>query len=138
MIKPNSEDEIHRFAVAELRRKFHRLGFAPGAEPFFHCANERRANRAYGAKLKALGVSPGVPDLIIVWPTCTGAPGAAIELKTSKGRASKAQFAWLARYQAVGWFGEVLYGHTNTAERLHDLGYIDEDQLESWLDRVRR
>ena len=128
----SSEDRIHRRVVAELRRTFLRRGYERGAEPFFHAANEgSRPNARYRSKLHSLGLSPGVPDLIIVHPvTLDGAlyPGAALELKTETGRASAEQLRWLGYWQAAGFFAAVLRGSGECGRTLHALGLIDQEQ----------
>jgi hypothetical protein len=69
---------------------------------FTHVANERMANVQYKVKLKALGVSNGVPDLMIFNPIGEFI-GLAIELKAPKGQVSRDQSFWLAALQARGW-----------------------------------
>ncbi|WP_065842890.1 VRR-NUC domain-containing protein [Campylobacter fetus] len=51
----------------------------------FHVANERIASVAYKKELKALGVSAGVPDLVILLPTKI----LFIEMKRAKKQLSK-------------------------------------------------
>lgn len=74
---------------------------------FFHCPNGGHRSAREGAKLKALGVSPGVPDLIIVsrceWMRRADVPGAVLELKAPGGRTSPEQEQWLADMIANGW-----------------------------------
>ena len=66
---------------------------------FFHVPNGGGRTKGQGAIMKAMGVIPGVPDLIVSWPGCV----AAIELKAGAGRASEAQQAMQARMAAIGW-----------------------------------
>ena len=58
--------------------------------------------RRLPARLQALGVAAGVPDLL--WPVrrC-GATGLAIELKRRGGVTSAAQQDWLSLYANTGW-----------------------------------
>ena len=127
-----TEDHLHRRVVAELRRTFWRRGYERGAEPFFHAANEGRRTARYRDKLHALGLSPGVPDLIVVHPVngWDGAwyPGCAIELKAAKGRASTEQIRWLGYWQAAGFYAAVLRGPEETGRTLQALGLIDAEQ----------
>ena len=58
--KAPTEDEIHIQIVQAIRRRK-----APGVR-FFHCPNEGRRSKAYAAKLQRMGVSAGVPDLILI------------------------------------------------------------------------
>jgi len=128
-----TEDKLHRRIVAELRRTYHRRGYEAGAEPFFHTANEGRRTSRYQAKLWALGLSAGVPDLIVVDPVCLdGAiyPGAALEFKSAKGRTSAAQLRWLGYWQAAGFYSAVLRGPREAAIELQALGLVDAVQAE--------
>jgi hypothetical protein len=74
---------------------------------FFHCPNGGHRSAREGAKLKALGVKPGVPDLIIItrceWMRRADVPGCVLELKAPKGRVSPEQTHWLAMMQLQGW-----------------------------------
>jgi hypothetical protein len=54
----------------------------------YHCANGEYRHAATGAKLKAMGVMPGVADLTIVQP---GGKVAFLELKGGKGKLSDQQ-----------------------------------------------
>ena len=57
------------------------------------------------ARLKALGVKAGLPDMMVVGPTDGDAMGVnliAIELKSAKGRTSIAQEDWLDRLARMG------------------------------------
>ena len=52
--------------------------------------------------MKALGVKPGFPDLIM--PISNGiAPGLVIEMKSDIGRTSTTQNEWIEMFQAQGW-----------------------------------
>lgn len=85
-----------------------------------HVANERKTSARQGAALKRKGVKPGVPDVLIFeqgeeWrPDESGfltGPyyfnGIAIELKSAKGRVTKAQHEWLDALQMRGWYPAV-------------------------------
>lgn len=126
-----SEDALHRRVAAELRRTFMRWGYERGAEPFFHAANEGKRTARYQAKLHALGLSPGVPDLIVVHPVTlegTVYPGVALELKSATGRPSAAQIRWLGYWQAAGFYACVTRGPSETGRVLQALGLIDANQ----------
>jgi uncharacterized NAD-dependent epimerase/dehydratase family protein len=62
----------------------------------FHCPNGGHRNKIEAKKLKAMGVRPGVADLVVMLPS--GKVGF-IEVKSQKGRPSQAQreFARLCR-----------------------------------------
>jgi hypothetical protein len=97
------EDELHRMACELLDS----LGWR-----YCHCPNGGYRRTAEAKKFTALGVKPGVPDLLIFeryqWEHSTGS-GIAIELKspTGKGRVSPEQEAWLAALDARGWLVSV-------------------------------
>jgi hypothetical protein len=103
--------------VAELRR----AGVA-----FFHVPNEGKHSPQYRAKLARLGVSPGVPDLIIVTPPpkLLLRHGAALELKAPRGRASKAQVEWLEEFGRRGWATAVTYDLDEALGVLRLWGYL--------------
>lgn len=112
------EDEIHERVVAALR--------AAGWEGcFFHCPNGGKRDKRTAEKLKRMGVSPGVPDLIIVEPPKgTDRPGAVIEIKKIGGRVSKEQRAWLQRFELSGFVTAVCYGLDACMSTLEEWGYL--------------
>lgn len=112
----NPEELIH-FAVVEHLR-------AAGVR-FFHVPNGSRATHAYRAKLWKLGLSPGVPDLMIVDPPRGGGPGAGLELKAPKGRASDEQKQWLADLRSRGWATAIVYGLDEALAQLRAWGYLE-------------
>lgn len=132
----NPEELIHRLAVAELRSAFRARGLERA--PFFHCPNESMVPPQYRAKLRALGLSPGVSDLIIVCPTMHGSPGAALEIKSDKGRATEDQLAWLGRWHAAGFVTAVTKGHTETANTLFRWGYLQQTNVDRWLTKINQ
>lgn len=131
------EEAIHRRAVSELRRHFFGLGYAEGAEPFFHCPNESKVPPRYRAKLAALGLSSGVSDLVIVHPTVDGHPGAALELKAGRNKASDEQKAWLSYFGRAGFAVAVTTGHVETATQLMRWGYLSAERWAMWIERGR-
>ena len=66
---------------------------------WFHVPNGEHRHKAVASRLKSFGVSPGVPDCIII-----GQPMIAIELKRTKGGTlSKSQRKWRAILKGNGW-----------------------------------
>ena len=65
-------------------------------------------NKAEAARLKAEGVSPGVPDLCIPVPT-GGAHGLYIEMKFGKNKTSETQDEWISYLSGVGYTCAVCY-----------------------------
>ncbi len=71
-----------------------------------HSPNGGQRDAFVGAQMKALGVKPGFPDLIL--PVRAGeAPGLVIEMKSDNGRTSAPQKEWLAHFQAQRWEAKV-------------------------------
>lgn len=67
-----------------------------------------RARR--GARMKAQGVKPGVPDLCL--PVARGGwHGLYIEMKAPKGRATHEQAAWIIDLTDQGYKAVVCHGH---------------------------
>lgn len=125
------EEKLHRRVVAELRLTFRRRGFEKGAEPFFHCPNESMVPPRYRSKLAAMGLSPGVPDLVIVSPIVygwTNYPGLALELKSRRGRPSAAQSRWLEHWRSAGFLAAVGQGPKHTANLLAGCTLINAEQ----------
>lgn len=139
MKRDNPEDRIHRKAVAYLRKSFRkREGFEPEECPFFHCPNESRESMAWRAKMQRLGLSPGVPDLVFVWPMIREIPlcrGAALEIKAPRGRLDNKgrQQRWLDRWEAAGFATAVTRGHVATAHQLWAWGYLLEEHRDEWI-----
>ena len=73
---------------------------------WFHVPNGEHRHKAVASRLKSFGVSPGVPDCIIV-----GQPMIAIELKRTKGGTiSKSQKEWQKILEDSGWLYFVARG----------------------------
>jgi hypothetical protein len=70
----------------------------PSYVMWHHTPNGEARNRIVGAKLKRMGVTPGVPD-ILLYDTRTGYLHA-IEFKGPKGNLSEAQKAWRDKFVA--------------------------------------
>jgi hypothetical protein len=78
--------------------------------PHYHIPNQRQANVAYGVKLKALGVSKGIPDIVIP-KARKGHHGLYIELKRTKGGiVSPEQKDWIRILTAEGYLAKIAYG----------------------------
>lgn len=102
---------------------------------FFHPANEGRRTRKQGAALCRMGLSKGVPDLVIVTPPPASPQyvGMVIELKRARTVGTRAprdyqgcspeQIQWLATFQANGWLAVVCYGAAQAIAVLLKHGY---------------
>lgn len=113
-----TELQIH-IAVAEHLRYRGRPGLV-----FFHPANGEKRDKPAAAKLKAMGVTAGVPDLILIADGRTYG----LELKADSGRISPDQRAMLARFDAAGAFTAVAYGIDGALSILTAWGLIRPDR----------
>lgn len=87
----------HKVAVREL---------LPALKWLHHSPNGGKRTPLVGAQMKALGVKPGFPDLILP-VRVGGCPGLVIEMKSATGRTSAAQDEWLEHLEDQGWCVEV-------------------------------
>ena len=72
-----------------------------------------------GARLKAEGVLPGVADLLLLVPA-DGWHGAAIEMKTQKGRPSATQLAWGDAVRRAGYAYFVCHSAQEFVETINE------------------
>lgn len=77
--------------------------------PIFAIPNGGSRHKAEAARLKAEGVSAGVPDLFLPIPT-GNCHGLFIEMKVGKNKSSASQNAWIALLKKNGYAAEVCYG----------------------------
>lgn len=74
----------------------------PSLKWLHHSPNGGKRDGFTGGQMKALGVKPGFPDLIL--PVATAQhPGLALELKSAIGRPSPSQTDWLGHFELQGW-----------------------------------
>ncbi|MFA5630328.1 MAG: VRR-NUC domain-containing protein [Porticoccaceae bacterium] len=67
-----------------------------------HSPNGGKRDAFTGGQMKAMGVKPGFPDLIL--PVKSGPfPGLVIEMKDDKGRESPVQMEWRDHFIEQGW-----------------------------------
>jgi len=95
-----SETQIH-ISVAQHLRYRARKGVV-----WFHPANGEKRDKGAAARLKAMGVTPGIPDLVLIADGRTYG----LEIKTDRGRVSRDQQDMLAAFNAAGAFTAVAYG----------------------------
>ena len=93
------------------------LGREPRLALLFHPANGELREKRVGAKLKRMGVVPGVPDLWLPVPSA-GYVGLAIELKAIGGHTSPDQDWWLLELTRNGWYTAVRYGWLSAAKMI--------------------
>lgn len=78
------------------------------------------------SKMKRLGVSPGLPDILLFTPppAYPGVVGVSIELKRRKGGiVSHEQLEWKEKLQKVGWLSYIALGADQAIEILEACGY---------------
>lgn len=112
----HEEDRIQRTVAECLDRR--RLLWC-------HPPNGGDRNVITAARLKRLGVKPGVPDVLIFDrpPAAMHFRGVAIELKAKGGRPRATQRAWLSGLEARGWFTAVCVGVDEALATLKELGW---------------
>ena len=101
-----TEDQIHRAIVAWWDAVGHHRFNVP-SRLLFHAANGGRRDVREAALFKARGVRAGIPDLLLL-AARGGYHGAAFEVKTPKGRISKAQAECLEELDAAGYYAVVV------------------------------
>lgn len=78
-------------------------GKYPGLKNLYHVPNEGKRSKAAAGILKTMGLSSGVPDLILDYPAGVY-HGLRIEMKYGKNTPTAEQKDWLLRLQAAGYF----------------------------------
>lgn len=97
---------------------------------WLHPPNEGVRSPRQGAMLKACGLKPGVPDILILDPppALQGSPGAAIELKPTRDEAPRARMSreqreWLGQLAQLGWATACARGAQEAIAQLRAWGY---------------
>lgn len=95
----------------------------------YHPANGGKRSKREAAKLKRMGVKPGVPDLHL--PIARGGfHGLYVEMKRLEGgRVSTEQKTWLAALHAAGHCVAVCEGHEQAIAVLRDYLAADGQQM---------
>lgn len=88
----------------------------PELKFLFHIPNER-SDKIQAANLKRMGVKPGVPDLMLPFPSGKY-HGLFVEMKKTGGRASTEQLWWLDHLKANNYAVAVCYGWQQAVEVL--------------------
>lgn len=73
----------------------------PDLALMYHIPNEGKRSKATGARLKAEGLKPGVPDVCLPVARC-GYIGLYIEMKAAGGKTTPEQDDWLAALTKAG------------------------------------
>lgn len=81
----------------------------PQLKLLFAIPNGGQRNRVTGARLKAEGVKPGVPDIML--PVATGKwHGLWVEMKSPSGKLSDHQVFWIEELQEQNYQVSICYG----------------------------
>jgi len=110
-----SELQIHIGIVQLLK-----FTAAPGVV-YLHCPNGELRDKRAAAKLKAMGVRPGVADLMLLIPQGSGpAITAFMEIKRPGERLSAAQEQFRDDVQAIGCLWDVVFSIDRAADVLRE------------------
>jgi len=107
----------------------------PRLELAFHVPNGGLRAKGVAAELKAMGVRPGVPDILLP-VAARGYIGLAIELKVGSNTMSPEQAIWRERLLIAGWHHELHYSWVAAARCLS--WYLDRSWEEMGLEGVER
>ncbi len=111
-----SEHMLQVATIAECQR---RALQDPRYKNIFAIPNGGQRFPAVAAKLKAEGVSPGVPDLFVCVPS-RGLHGMFLELKVGKNRPSLSQLDWMHKLRSAGYHVVVVYDEVEADMRMMD------------------
>jgi hypothetical protein len=109
------EDNIQRLVVAHLQRR------AARGVLYWHSANGGKRQISEAAKLKRMGVVPGIPDLFIL----RAGDLYALELKTEVGKLSDDQKHMLAELAKAGAITATAYGLDHALALLEQWGIFE-------------
>lgn len=100
--RPEQEQQIALFRWAALAMASEPARYG-GLAYMTHVPNGGKRNAREAGILKAMGVKPGVPD--VLWPQAgvLSPIGLAFEMKAMKGRVIESQEKWLHHLTAQGW-----------------------------------
>lgn len=122
---PNRQEEVEQARVVRWSHLPDVRSAAPALRWLHHSPNGGKRDAFTGAQLKALGVKPGFPDLILPHRLADGTPGLVIEMKTEIGRVSPDQQAWLEHFEADGW--QIRVARSAQEARTHLCQYLGMD-----------
>lgn len=100
----------------------------PELKHLLHPANGEKRDKVTAARLKGMGVKPGVPDLLLLYPKGCYI-GMAIELKYAGNRPSTEQKVWLQQLRAVGYFAAVCWGQSGAIHLLEEYVKLGASQM---------
>lgn len=89
----------------------------PELKLLYHIPNGGKRNAVEAARLKAMGVKAGVPDLFLPVPR-GGYAGLYIEMKYGKNKPTSKQNEWIAALRQQGYKVTVCYSGTEATQEL--------------------
>lgn len=115
----NRQEDIEQQMVIRWSQQATIRGKYPELKLLYHVPNERKCSAQEGARLKRMGVKPGVPDLCL--PVARGnAHGLYIEMKTKTGKLSDTQRWWQSELNGQDYLSAVCYGWKQAVKVLAD------------------
>lgn len=99
----NRTEEIEQARLIKWTHKVAVRELMPELRWLFHTPNGGTRTPLAGAQMKALGVKPGVPDLLLPVRIDANTPGLVIEMKSATGSTSPEQKEWLKHLGQQGW-----------------------------------
>lgn len=115
------EEQLQRCCVNQFKWRYSRY-----FRLLTHPANEGTADPKRGARLKAMGVQAGVPDLLL-FVARGGYHGLAIEMKSRKGKLEKVQKEYLGMLEEQGWKTAVCRSLEEFLDIIHEYLGPEED-----------
>ncbi len=104
----NRGEEIEQARLVKWTHRQDVRALMPALTFIHHSPNGGKRSAFTGAQMKALGVKPGFPDLILPAWSAPGvlaqkAPGLVIEMKSATGSLSPEQKAWQDHFISQAW-----------------------------------
>ena len=97
----------------------------PELDLMFAVPNGGLRNKAVAVRMKAEGLKPGVPDILIPVARC-GHHGLFIELKYGRGKPSAKQVEWLDALNEQGYLAVVCWGWCEAADLIQS--YLEDNK----------
>jgi hypothetical protein len=120
-VPPRRLEESDQIALMNWARLV-TVGAITLEELLIHCPNGGARSKSEGGRFKAMGVKPGVPDILL--PMQTSAYGAGWwELKVGRNKLSDDQLRWHAHLRAMGHYVQTYWVWHEAAADI--LRYLD-------------
>lgn len=129
------EDQIQTAVIrwSQIQRFEHGATSGFVKDYLFHIGNGGFRNAREAAKLKRMGVTAGVADLMLAIPA-HGFAGLWIELKVPGGKLRPTQRTFLERMTIAGYATTVTYSEIETIERICD--YLSGTRIAEWSGKL--